>query len=119
MVDPIARANVKQPAKKPAASRASSAAADRAAIIDALSRSQAMIEFQMDGTVLSANDNFLHVMGYSLDEVVGKHHSLFVDEATRQSAAYREFWSNLNRGEFQEGEFRRVARGGREVWLQA
>lgn len=78
-----------------------------------------MIEFEMDGTIVSANENFLRVMGYSLNEVRGQHHSMFVDEATRQSAEYRDFWARLNRGEFDAGQYRRVARGGREVWLQA
>lgn len=88
-------------------------------MLDALNRSQAMIEFQMDGTIVTANDIFLKVMGYSLDEIKGRHHSLFVDDATRQSEEYRDFWVRLNRGEFDAGRYRRLARGGREVWLQA
>lgn len=94
-------------------------AADQASILDALNRSQAMIEFQMDGTILTANDNFLRVMGYALDEIKGRHHGLFVDEPTRQSGEYREFWGKLNRGEFHAGQFRRVSKSGKEVWLQA
>jgi len=78
-----------------------------------------MIEFQLDGTIVTANENFLKVMGYSLDEIRGKHHSLFVDEATQKSREYREFWDKLNRGEFHYGQFRRLGRGGRAVWLQA
>lgn len=85
----------------------------------AIDRTQAVIEFEMDGTIVTANANFSATMGYSLDEIVGKHHSMFVDEKLRQSPEYREFWAKLNRGEFQPGEFPRVAKGGREVWLQA
>ena len=87
--------------------------------IAAISKSQAVIEFQMDGTILTANDNFLKTLGYTLDEVKGRHHSIFVDEAYRQSAEYRDFWARLNRGEYQSGEYRRIAKDGRDVWIQA
>jgi len=93
--------------------------AAKAGMVDALDKSQAMIEFDMDGTILSANDNFLRSMGYALHEILGKHHSLFVDEAMRASTEYQEFWSKLKRGEFQAGQFKRLGKGGREVWLQA
>ncbi|MBL8814472.1 MAG: PAS domain-containing methyl-accepting chemotaxis protein [Planctomyces sp.] len=86
--------------------------------IAAILRSQAVIEFDLDGTVLNANELFLTMMGYSLDEIKGQRHSRFVDEATRSSAEYREFWERLNRGEYVSGEFRRVASGGREVYIQ-
>jgi methyl-accepting chemotaxis protein len=92
---------------------------DYAGQIAAISRSQAVIEFNMDGTIIRANDNFLSAMGYTLDEVKGKHHSMFVDEATRTSPAYREFWASLNRGDYQTGEYRRLGKSGREVWIQA
>ncbi len=85
----------------------------------AISRSQAVIEFTLDGTIITANDNFLSAMGYALDEIKGKHHSLFVDQATRDSAAYREFWGNLNKGQFQAAQYKRVAKGGREIWIEA
>jgi methyl-accepting chemotaxis protein len=85
----------------------------------AISRSQAVIEFNLDGTIITANDNFLKTLGYSLDEIKGKHHSMFVDLATRESVAYREFWGNLNRGEFQAAQYKRVAKGGREIWIEA
>ena len=85
----------------------------------AVSRSQASIEFTTDGTVLTANDNFLAVMGYSLDEIVGRHHSIFISPEAKGSPEYRVFWDNLGRGAFQAGEFLRFARGGKEVWLQA
>ncbi|MDA9546075.1 histidine kinase [Bradyrhizobium sp. CCBAU 45321] len=87
--------------------------------IAAISRAQAVIEFKLDGTIVSANENFCKALGYSLDEIKGKHHSLFVAEADRNGAAYREFWAALNRGEYQTGEFKRIGKGGREVWILA
>jgi methyl-accepting chemotaxis protein len=93
--------------------------ADYQAEIAAINRSQATIEFKMDGTILTANDNFLKTVGYTLDEVKGKHHSMFVDEAYRQSGEYREFWAKLNRGEYQAAEFKRIGKGGKEIWIQA
>lgn len=87
--------------------------------LDALHRSQAVIEFALDGTVLSANANFLTAMGYELAEIQGRHHSQFVDPAECTSEAYQSFWAALGRGEFCSGEFRRIAKGGREVWIQA
>ena len=85
----------------------------------AISRSQAVIEFNMDGTIITANENFLATLGYSLEEIRGKHHSLFVEPATRDSAEYREFWARLNRGEFQAAQYKRVGKGGKDVWIQA
>ncbi|QOZ12842.1 PAS domain-containing methyl-accepting chemotaxis protein [Bradyrhizobium sp. CCBAU 51765] len=87
--------------------------------IAAISRAQAVIEFRLDGTVVTANENFCKTLGYSLAEIEGKHHSLFVAEAERNSSAYREFWAALNRGDYQAGEFKRIAKGGREVWILA
>ncbi|MBH5385930.1 methyl-accepting chemotaxis protein [Bradyrhizobium diversitatis] len=87
--------------------------------IAAISRAQAVIEFKLDGTVVTANENFCRTLGYSLAEIEGKHHSLFVAEAERNSSAYREFWAALNRGDYQAGEFKRIAKGGREVWILA
>lgn len=87
--------------------------------LDALHRSQAVIEFALDGTILTANANFLDAMGYRLEEIRGRHHRLFVDVAEQQEASYQGFWDQLGRGEFAAGEFRRIARGGREVWIQA
>ena len=87
--------------------------------LSAIGKSQAVIEFELDGTIIKANDNFLGAMGYSLDEIAGKHHSIFVDPAEQQSEAYRAFWARLHDGEFQSGEFRRVDKVGREVWIQA
>lgn len=86
--------------------------------LQAIDRSQAVIEFEMDGTITEANDNFLQLMGYSLEEVVGHHHQMFVPPEMRDSVEYREFWSQLNRGEYMTGEFKRIAKGGRDVWIQ-
>jgi methyl-accepting chemotaxis protein len=93
--------------------------ADYAGQIAAISKSQAVIEFSMDGNILYANENFLKTLGYSLDEVKGRHHSIFVEEAYRLSADYREFWARLNRGEYQSAEYKRIGKGGKEVWIQA
>jgi methyl-accepting chemotaxis protein len=92
---------------------------DFAGQIAAIGKAQAVIEFNMDGTIITANDNFLKTLGYSLDEVKGKHHSMFVDEAFKQSAEYKEFWAKLNRGEYQAAEYKRLGKGGKEVWIQA
>jgi methyl-accepting chemotaxis protein len=92
---------------------------DHAGQVAAISRAQAVIEFQMDGTVIGANENFLRALGYSLDEIQGRHHSMFVDEATRSSHEYREFWAKLNRGEYQAAEYKRIGKNGKEVWIQA
>lgn len=93
--------------------------ADYEGQIAAISKSQAVIEFKMDGTITNANDNFLSVMNFSLKELQGKHHSLFVEESYSRSVEYREFWEKLNRGEYVTGEFKRIGKGGREVWIQA
>ena len=93
--------------------------ADLAGQLDAISKSQAVIEFSMDGTIINANDNFLKALGYSPGEIKGKHHSMFVAPTERDSAAYREFWANLNRGQFQSGEYKRIGRNGKEVYIHA
>jgi methyl-accepting chemotaxis protein len=87
--------------------------------IAAINVSQAVIEFDLDGTVRRINDNFARTMGYSPGEVVGKHHSLFADAQYAASAEYRAMWAKLNRGEYESGTFKRIAKGGREVWLTA
>jgi methyl-accepting chemotaxis protein len=94
-------------------------AADAKGQIAAISRSQAIVEFSMDGTVLGANENFLQTMGYRLDEIKGKHHSMFVEDAFAKSPDYREFWAKLNHGEHITGELKRLGKGGKEIWLQA
>ena len=82
--------------------------------IEAIGKSQAVIEFNMDGQVLTANENFLDTLGYSLAEIQGKHHSMFMPAEKRDSPDYREFWANLNRGEYQSGEYKRIGKGGKE-----
>ncbi len=94
-------------------------AADHAGQIDAINKSQAVIEFDIDGNIQSANTNFLQAVGYRAEEVVGRHHSMFVSPEYKASAAYREMWAQLRRGEFLAGEFQRFGQGGREVWIQA
>jgi methyl-accepting chemotaxis protein len=86
--------------------------------IDAIRRAQAVIEFDADGKIVSANENFLATLGYRLEEIVGQHHSIFLDPSERRSEAYRAFWSRLGQGEYSSGQFRRIATGGREVWIQ-
>ena len=88
-------------------------------LTEALNRSQAIIEFQTEGTIISANSNFLNTVGYSLDEIKGKHHSMFVDAAYKSSSEYRKFWEELNRGEAQKGDFMRIGKGGKEIWINA
>ncbi|GJE02433.1 methyl-accepting chemotaxis protein [Methylobacterium isbiliense] len=93
--------------------------ADRAGQIAALWKAQAVIAFDLDGTVLDANDIFLAAVGYARSEIVGRHHSLFVDPAQQASPDYAAFWERLRRGEFQAGQFRRLGKGGREIWIEA
>ncbi len=85
----------------------------------AIDKSQAVIEFTLDGTILTANANFLAAMGYSLDEVKGRHHSMFAPPGVSESAEYKAFWAKLGRGEYDAGQYRRLGKGGREVWIQA
>jgi len=92
---------------------------DMMGLTTALSRSLAVVEFDVQGTVLTANQNFLDVMGFTLREVVGQHHRVFCTAEYADSPAYRDFWKKLGAGGFVQDEFRRVAKGGREVWLQA
>ncbi|MBS0394584.1 MAG: MCP four helix bundle domain-containing protein, partial [Proteobacteria bacterium] len=87
--------------------------------IAAIHKAQAVVEFELDGTIRAANENFLRVTGYGLAEIQGQPHAQFVDPATRESAEYRALWETLRRGEHVAGTFRRLARGGREVWLEA
>lgn len=94
-------------------------ALDSAAKINAISRAQATIEFNTDGTIIGANENFLSTLGYGLSEIVGRHHRMFVDEAYAASADYARFWERLLSGEFVAGEFTRIGKGGRNVFIQA
>ncbi|MFT3856942.1 MAG: PAS domain-containing methyl-accepting chemotaxis protein [Aquabacterium sp.] len=94
-------------------------AKDHAAQIAAIHRSQAVIEFGLDGTILTANENFCQVMGYRLDEIQGRHHSLFAEPGYADSSEYRNFWLKLNRGELDAGQYKRLGKGGKEIWIQA
>jgi methyl-accepting chemotaxis protein len=93
--------------------------ADYSGQIAAINKAQAVIEFQLDGTIRHANENFLKTVGYSLDEVKGRHHGMFVDEAYRSTAEYRDFWARLARGEYQAAEYKRFGKDGKEIWIQA
>jgi methyl-accepting chemotaxis protein len=88
-------------------------------LVDAINRSQAVISFKMDGTIIEANENFLSVMGYTLEEVKGKHHSMFAEPEFAASQEYKDFWKKLNDGEFQAAQYKRLGKGGKEVWIEA
>lgn len=90
-----------------------------AGMLQALGRAQAIIEFNLDGTIVDANENFCQAVGYSLSEIKGKHHSMFCEPSFRQSGEYRAFWEGLGRGEFQSGKYLRLGKGGKEIWIQA
>jgi methyl-accepting chemotaxis protein len=94
-------------------------AADFEGQVRAIDKAQAVIEFELNGTIRHANENFLRAVGYTLDEVRGRHHRIFVAPAFAESSEYRFFWLKLGRGEYDAGVYKRVAKGGREVWLQA
>ncbi len=89
------------------------------AVLTALGRSQAMIEFDTSGKILSANENFCRAMGYSAEQIVGRHHNMFCEPAYAQSADYSTFWKNLGDGKSDARQYKRIANGGREVWIQA
>ncbi len=93
--------------------------AEMAARLAALDRSQAVIEFKPGGEIVNANENFLNAVGYTLDEIRGRHHSIFAEPAYAQSPEYRAFWEKLDRGEFHVGLYKRLAKGGREIWIHA
>jgi len=93
--------------------------ADFSGQIQAIHKAQAVIEFNMDGTIITANDNFLNTMGYSLEEIQGKHHSMFVEPADKQNAEYKQFWNRLNQGEYQSAEYKRIGKLSKAVWIQA
>ena len=88
-------------------------------MLEALDKSQAVIKFEPDGTIITANENFLEAMGYGLEEIRGKHHSMFVDAEYANSPEYKEFWDDLGQGRFRAAEYKRIAKGGREIWIQA
>jgi methyl-accepting chemotaxis protein len=93
--------------------------ADMAGQLGAIRKAMAVIEFSLDGTILDANENFLAVTGYSLAEIKGQHHGMFCEPAYRNSPEYRTFWQKLGRGEYDAGQYLRLGKGGREVWIQA
>ncbi|MGO6669874.1 methyl-accepting chemotaxis protein [Rhizobium ruizarguesonis] len=88
-------------------------------ILNAISKSQAIIEFDLKGNILKANENFCNALGYRLDEVVGKHHSMFCEPAYTATPEYRAFWARLGRGEYDAGAYKRLAKGNSEIWIQA
>ncbi|MEQ8787893.1 MAG: methyl-accepting chemotaxis protein [Pirellulaceae bacterium] len=94
-------------------------AVDFANKLAAIDRQQAVIEFKLDGTIVTANDNFCKTVGYALDEIKGQHHSMFAEEELRRSPEYKRFWEKLNRGEYDAGEYKRIGKGGKEVWIRA
>ncbi|WKL23762.1 PAS domain-containing methyl-accepting chemotaxis protein (plasmid) [Agrobacterium tumefaciens] len=91
---------------------------DKDAVMASINRSQAIIHFKPDGTIIWANDNFCKAMGYRIDEIIGKHHSLFADPEYVASQEYKDFWEKLSRGEFQRGQYRRLGKGAREVFIE-
>lgn len=92
---------------------------EMAARLAALDTSQAVIEFHLDGTIITANANFLATVGYDLEEIQGRHHRMFVDDEYARSDEYREFWEILRSGAFHSGQYRRVGKGGKEIWIEA
>jgi methyl-accepting chemotaxis protein len=88
-------------------------------VLDALNKSQAIIEFDLTGKILTANENFCKAIGYELSEIVGKHHRMFVDPAEANSRDYADFWARLGEGKFDQRQYRRIAKGGREIWIEA
>lgn len=92
---------------------------DMAAKLAALDKSNAVIEFELDGTIIKANENFCAAMGYDLSEIQGKHHSMFAPEGLAESQEYADFWETLRSGQFFAGQYKRIAKGGREIWIEA
>ena len=99
--------------------RERAAAAETDGMLSAIGKSMAQIEFDLDGSIRTANSNFLQAVGYSLEELKGRHHRLFVDPAEANSPAYSQFWDKLRAGHHDAGQYRRVGKNGREIWLQA
>ena len=92
---------------------------DSKLVLAAIDKSLAIIEFDMTGKILTANANFCQALGYSASEIVGKHHSMFVEPDYARSSDYRQFWEKLGRGEFDAREYMRIGKGGKEIWIQA
>lgn len=96
-----------------------SAAVDNAGQVAAIKKSQAVIEFKLDGTIITANENFCNAVGYALSEIQGKHHSMFTDAAYKASPEYQKFWDDLRKGQYQAGQYKRLGKGGRAIWIEA
>ena len=88
-------------------------------IVNAIDRVQAVIEFNLDGSIITANENFLKTLGYSLDEIKGKHHRIFCDPAYVATPEYQAFWQRLGRGDFEAAEYKRYGKNGKEIWINA
>src|SRR5579859_2753374 len=122
---PVKNAKNRAGARVKAHSTKSTGTVDRVSIADykgqlaAISKAQAVIEFSLEGKVLTANENFLKLLGYTIEEIRGQHHSMFVDPTYRQSVEYRLFWEKLGRGEYDAGQYKRIGKGGKESWIQA
>lgn len=101
------------------ASGSKDTSADLQGVVEAINRVQAVIEFELDGTIITANENFTSTVGYALDEIQGKHHRMFCDPTYAKSDEYRDFWMRLAMGEFSAGEFKRFGKGGEEIWINA
>ncbi|MEY8883395.1 PAS domain S-box protein [Donghicola sp. XS_ASV15] len=95
------------------------AAAENTGRLRAMGKAMAVIEFELNGTIIGANSNFCNLMGYRKEEIAGKHHRIFVDNEERESPAYKQFWQKLGRGEFDSGEYKRYTKDGEPVWIQA
>lgn len=102
-----------------ASQMAAAAARETASAMAAIGKTQAVIEFNLDGTVITANQNFLSILGYSLDEIKGRHHRMFCEPTYTNSGEYQAFWEKLNRGEYDAAVYRWLGKGGKEVWAQA
>jgi len=118
------KTNQKAPAKKASATTTSKPSSksnmlELASQVAAIRKSQAVIEFNLDGTIIDANDNFLNCVGYRIEEIKGQHHRMFVEPEYSRSSEYAAFWDKLGRGEFQSAEFKRIAKGGKVIWIQA
>ena len=118
LVEPLVDATVAVSDAPESIAKDTVAVADLVAVIAAIERSQAVVEFKPDGTILAANDNFLDLMGYRLEDVVGRKHSMFMDQNSGHGLDYRELWAKLNAGEYVNGVFKRIAKNGRGVWIQ-
>ncbi|WP_137137082.1 PAS domain-containing methyl-accepting chemotaxis protein [Rhizobium sp. FKY42] len=92
---------------------------DAKSVLEAVGKSQAIIEFKLDGTILTANENFLKTLGYNLSEIVGQHHRMFVDPAEVNTQEYRDFWAKLARGEYDRRQYKRITKSGQEIWIEA